>query len=86
MEWQHKTSHTKKKLKTSHSAGKVMCTVFWVRKGAILVDFLEQSLMINAARYVEMLKKLKSRIAQVQPKKKEHALLQHDNARPTPPC
>jgi hypothetical protein len=29
MEWRHKNSPTKKKFKTAHSAGKVMCTVFW---------------------------------------------------------
>jgi hypothetical protein len=56
---------------------------FLGRKGGILVDFLEQGLMIKAARYVETLNKLKSRIARVQPEKKEHVLLQHDNARPS---
>jgi histone-lysine N-methyltransferase SETMAR len=48
----------------------------------ILVDFLEQGLTINAACYVEMLKKLKSRIARVWPEKEEHVLLQDNNTRP----
>jgi histone-lysine N-methyltransferase SETMAR len=82
MEWRHKNSPTKKKFKAARSTGKFMCTDFWDRKGVILVDFLEQCLTINAARCVETLKKLKSRIARVWPKKKEHVLLQHDNARP----
>jgi histone-lysine N-methyltransferase SETMAR len=82
MEWLHKNSPTKKKFKTAHLAGKVMCTVFWDRKGVILVGFLEQGLTINAAHYVETLRKLKSRIALVWPEKKEHVLLQHNNARP----
>jgi hypothetical protein len=59
----NKNSPTKKKFKTKHSAGKVICTVFWDQKGVILVNFLEQGLTINAARYVETLKKLKSQIA-----------------------
>jgi transposase len=59
-----------------------MCTDFWDRKGVILVDFLEQGLTINAVRYVETLKKLKSQISRVRPEKKEHVLLQHHNARP----
>ena len=46
------------------------------------MDFLEHGFTINAASYVETLKKLNSRIAQVRPEKKEHVLLQHDNARP----
>jgi hypothetical protein len=79
MEWRQKSLPQKKKLKTAHSAGKVMCTVFWDRKGIILVDFLEQGLTINAARYVET---LESRIARVRLEKKEHVLVQHDNARP----
>jgi hypothetical protein len=82
MEWRHKNSPTKKSSQDRTSTGKVMCLVFWDRKGVILVGFLEQDLTINAARYVETLKKLKSRIARVQPEKKEHVLLQHDNARP----
>ena len=41
MEWQHVNSPLKKKFKMLASAGKVMCTVFWERKGVILLDFLE---------------------------------------------
>jgi hypothetical protein len=74
-----KFSH-KKKFKTEHSAGKFMRTVFGDRKGVILVDFLEQGLRINAARYVKTLLKVKSRTARVWQEKKH--VLQQDNARP----
>ena len=33
MEWRHGNSPSKKMIKTPPSAGKVMCTVFWDRKG-----------------------------------------------------
>jgi hypothetical protein len=59
-----------------------MRTVFGDRKGVILVDFLEQGLRINAARYVKTLLKMKARIARVWREKKQHVLLQHDNAMP----
>jgi len=71
-----------KKFKTLPSAGKVMCTVFWDRKGVILLDFLEPRQTINPDRYIVMLTKLKARISRVRPEKKTTFLLQHDNARP----
>ena len=40
MEWRHVNSPSKKKFKTLPSVGKLMCTVFWDRKGVILLDFL----------------------------------------------
>ena len=82
MEWRHVNSPSKKEFKTLPSAGKVMCTVFWDRKGVILLDFLEPGQTINSDRYIAMLTKLKARISKVRPKKKTTVLLQHDNARP----
>ena len=64
------------------SAGKVMCTVFWDRKGVILLDFLEPGQTINSDRYIATLTKLKARISRVRPEKKTTFLLQNDNARP----
>ncbi|KAK7867707.1 hypothetical protein R5R35_004833 [Gryllus longicercus] len=41
MERRLKNSPTKKKFKTQSSAGKFMCTIFWDRRGVIVMDFLE---------------------------------------------
>ena len=38
---QHVSSSSKKMFKTKPWEGKAMCTVFWDRKGVILLDFLE---------------------------------------------
>jgi len=45
------------------SADKVMCNVFWDRKGVILLDFLEPGLTINSDRYIRTLTKLKAQIS-----------------------
>ena len=82
MEWQHVNSPSKKKFKTLPSAGKVMCTVFWDKKGVILLDFPEPRQTINSDRYIATLTYLKARISRVRPEKKTTFLLQHDNARP----
>ena len=82
VEWRHVNSPSKKKFKMLPSAGKMMCTVFWDRKGVILLDFLEPGQTINSDRYIAMLTKLRARISRVRPEKKTTFLLQHDNARP----
>ena len=82
MEWRHVNSPSKKKFKMPPSAGKVMCTVFWDRKGVILLDFLELGQTINSYRYSATLTKLKARISRVRPAKKTTFLPQNDNARP----
>ena len=64
------------------SVGKVMCTVFWDRKGVILLDFLEPGHTINSDCYITTLTKLKARISRDRPEKQTTFLLQHDNARP----
>ena len=63
MEWWHVNSPSKKKFKTLPSAGKVMCTLFWDRKGVILLDFLGPGQTINSDRYIATLTKLKARIS-----------------------
>ena len=55
MEWRHANSPSKKKFKTLPSAGKVTCTVFWDRKGVILLDFLEPGQTITSDRYIATL-------------------------------
>jgi histone-lysine N-methyltransferase SETMAR len=82
MEWRHVNSPSKKKFKTLPSAGKVMCPVFWDRKGVILLDFLEPGQIINSDHYIATLTKLKAQISRVRLEKKTTFLLQYDNARP----
>jgi histone-lysine N-methyltransferase SETMAR len=56
MECCHTSSPTKTKFKQTTST-QIMCTVFWDRKGVLLVDFLPQDFPINAGVYCDTLKK-----------------------------
>jgi len=82
VEWRHVNSPSKKKFKMLPAAGKVMCTIFWDRKGVILLDYLEPGQTINCDCYIAMLTKLKAQISRVRPEKKTVFLLQHVTARP----
>jgi histone-lysine N-methyltransferase SETMAR len=62
MEWCHTHSPTNKKFKTSTSTKKIIATVFWDRKGVLLVDFMPHGTTINTAAYCETLKRLKHAI------------------------
>jgi hypothetical protein len=53
----------KEKFKTQPSAGKVMYTIFWGKKGVIILDFLKPGETINSNRYIATLTKLKARIS-----------------------
>ena len=83
MEWRHTSSPVKTKFKQTLSNRKIMCTVFWDRKGVLLVEFCPQGTTINAAVYCETLKKLRRAI---QNKRRgmlsRGIVLIHDNARP----
>lgn len=82
-EWRHPSSPKPRKFKQTQSAGKVMATVFWDRKGVLLVDFMPAGTTINADRYCETLKKLRRAI-----QNRRRGMLSkgvsilHDNARP----
>ena len=67
------------KEKTHSSSDKVMCTVFWDRKGEILQDLLEPRQSIRSDFSVSMLTTLKAQTSTVRPEKKATILLQHDN-------
>ena len=58
MEWRHTSSPMKTKFKQTTSTRKIMCTMFWDRKGVLLVDFLPQGSTINAGVYCDTVKKL----------------------------
>ncbi|KFM64801.1 Histone-lysine N-methyltransferase SETMAR, partial [Stegodyphus mimosarum] len=83
MEWRHTHSPKKQKFKVTMSSQKIMCTVFWDRKGVLLTEFLPRGETINAARYCETLTKLRRAI---QNKRRgmlsKGIVLLHDNARP----
>ena len=65
------------------SAQKLMCTVFWDKKGGLLVKYLPKGETMNAARYCKTLRKLRRAI---QNKRRgmlsQGIVLLHDNARP----
>jgi len=74
--------HRRKSSRRCPQRVREMCTVFWDRKGVILLDFLEPGQTINSGRYIVTMTKLKAWISRVRPKKKTTFLLQHDSARP----
>lgn len=83
MEWRHTSSPATVKPKQVLTPRKVMCTVFWDRKGILLIDFLPRGATINKDVYCETLKKLRRAI-----QNKRRGMLTkgvvfiHDNARP----
>jgi len=58
MEWRHTSLPTNTKFKQTTSTRKIMCTVFWDRKGVLLVDFLLPGSTINTGVYCDTLQKL----------------------------
>ena len=82
-EWRHSSSPKPRKFKTTQSAGKVMATVIWDRKGVLLVNFMAHGTTINADRYCETLKNSDGRFrtGEWECWPREYGLL-HDNARP----
>ena len=79
MKWQDVNSPLKKKMQPS--AGKMICTVFWHRKGVFLPDLLEPGQTINSDSYITSLTELKAQTSRVWPEKKTTFLLRHDNSR-----
>jgi hypothetical protein len=71
-------THSKNKVKKfkQMSARKLMATVFWDRKGVLMVEFMQQGTTITSEVYPEMLKKIRRAI-----QNKRHVVLFHDNAR-----
>ncbi|UYV75689.1 hypothetical protein LAZ67_13001022 [Cordylochernes scorpioides] len=83
MVWKKPEEGVPKKAKFTISAGKVMAIVFWDCKGVFLVDYLSSNTTVNAARYCEVLTKLRTSIKRKHPGPwSRKVLLVHDNARP----
>jgi len=51
LEWRHSRSPKKRKFKVTQSARKIMATVFWDRKGVLLIEFMQTGTTINATSY-----------------------------------
>lgn len=83
-QWMHSHSPSKpKKFKRTFSNRKCMATVFWDRKGVLLVEFMERGSTITAASYCATIQRLRRAI---QNKRRgmlsSGIVLLHDNARP----
>ena len=71
------------KFKSKRSVKKVMATVFWDFEGVVLVDFLEGKKTVTGAYFVEVLRKLRAKLAEKRPEKLHRGILfHHDNATP----
>ncbi|KAJ4428773.1 hypothetical protein ANN_25766 [Periplaneta americana] len=83
-QWHHPSSPKKpRKFKQTLSTQKVMATVFWDRKGVLLLDFMPKGTTINANRYCETLRKLRRAFQNKRRGKLSRGVvLLHDNARP----
>jgi len=83
LQWRHTHSPRTKKFKTSTSVKKNMVSVFWDRKGILLVDSMPPGTTTNAAAYCETLTRLRRAI-----QNKRRGMLSHgecplhDNVRP----
>lgn len=77
-----RTSRRRKKKKIAQSAGKVMTTLFWDRKGVLLIDYQSRRTTITAAHYCEVLRNLRRAIQNKRGKLSKKVFLFHDNARP----
>jgi len=62
LQWHHTHSPRTKKFKTSISVKKIMVSVFWDRKGILLVDFMPAGATINAAAHCDTLTRLRQAI------------------------
>jgi hypothetical protein len=71
VEWLHKHSPKKKKVRVQSFVGKITCSVLWDKKVCALIDISGRGHTISSARRIVTLKELKTRIARVTPKKNE---------------
>jgi len=60
LQWHHTHSPRTQKFKTSISVKKIMVSVFWDRKGILLVDFMPPGATINADAYCDTLTRLRA--------------------------
>ena len=63
-QWLPRKSSGPIKFKSERSVKKVMETVFWDSEGVVLVDFLEGKKTVTGTYYVEILRKLRAKLAE----------------------
>jgi histone-lysine N-methyltransferase SETMAR len=81
--WKHTGSPPPKKFKQQLSAGKIMASVFWDRRGVLLIEFMPRGTTINSTSYCKTSKKLRRAIQNRRRGKLSMGVrLHHDNARP----
>lgn len=79
-EWHTKSSPRPKKARMSKSRIKTMLIVFFDVRGIVHFEFVPQGETVNSAFYLEVLKRLKRRVARVRADIKDAIKLHHDNA------
>ena len=78
-EWHTTESPRPKKARMSKSKMKSIVIVFFYSKGVVHKEFVPPGQTVNAAFYVEVLKRLKKRVARVRPEIANTWVLHHDN-------
>ena len=79
-QWLPRGSSGPIKFKSERSVKKVKATVFWDSERVVLVDFLEGKKTVKGAYYVELLRKLRAKLAEKRPGKLHRGILfHHDN-------
>ncbi|GFW74558.1 mariner Mos1 transposase [Trichonephila clavipes] len=79
-EWHTKSYPRPKKARISKSRIKTMIIVFFDIRGIVHCEFVLQGQTVNSAFYLEVLRRLKRRIARVKADIKDTVKLHHDNA------
>ena len=62
MQWKSRDEPTPVKFKTQASAGKVLATIFWDRKGPIMCDYLQRGHTVTGQYYADLLENLRQNI------------------------
>ncbi|UYV65532.1 hypothetical protein LAZ67_3004611 [Cordylochernes scorpioides] len=78
--WHTKSSLRPKKARMSNSRIKTMIIVFFDIRGIVHCEFVPQGQTVNSDFYLEVLRRLKRRIARVRTDIKDTVKLHHDNA------
>ncbi|UYV85184.1 hypothetical protein LAZ67_X004851 [Cordylochernes scorpioides] len=78
--WHTKSSPRPKKARMSKSRIKTMIIVFFDIRGIVHCEFVPQGQTVNSAFYLEVLRRMKRRIARVRTDIKDTVKLHHDNA------